>query len=327
MQGNQCDREVRDSAQASLTAIILTYNEHLHIRRCIENVRQVASHVVVVDSGSIDDTVAIAQSLGATVLTNPFVNHAVQFNWTLDHAPIETEWVMRLDADEYLDARLLAQLPDTLAGATTEVKAFSVRRPTTFLGRRIAHGGMSPWLLRFWRRGAARCELRWMDEHMLLVDGGDVRRLPGNIVDHNLNNLSWWADKHNRYASREACDLLMLRERSRVRTHAATDPGGQAGFKRVMKERVYSRLPLGLRPWLYFAYRLTLRGGFLDGYRGVMFHTLQGLWYRLLVDAKVMQVERLIRHEGLSIEQAVRESLGIELATHPVDPSAARANE
>jgi glycosyltransferase involved in cell wall biosynthesis len=316
-----------DTALASLTAIILTFNEHLHIRRCIENVRQVASHVVVVDSGSTDDTVAIAQSLGAIVLTNPFVNHAVQFNWALDHALIETEWVMRLDADEYLDARLLAQLPGTLAGATTEVKAFSVRRPTTFLGRRIAHGGMSPWLLRFWRRGAARCELRWMDEHMLLVDGGEVRRLPGNIVDHNLNNLSWWADKHNRYASREACDLLMLRDRSRVRTHAATDPGGQAGLKRVMKERVYSRLPLGLRPWLYFAYRLILRGGFLDGYRGMMFHTLQGLWYRLLVDAKVMQVERLIRHEGLSIEQAVREALGIELAAHPVDPSAARANK
>lgn len=302
-----------EAGPALLTAIILTFNEHLHIRRCIENVRRVASHVVVVDSGSTDDTVAIAQSLGASVLTNPFVNHSIQFNWALDHAPVETEWVMRLDADEYLDERLLKELRGALVGAPEEVKGFSVRRPTTFLGRRIAHGGISPWLLRFWRRDAARCELRWMDEHMQLVDGGDVRRLPGNIVDHNLNNLSWWAEKHNRYASREACDLLLMRDRTKAKTQESLGPGGQAGFKRVMKERVYSRLPLGLRPWLYFAYRLILRGGFLDGYRGVMFHTLQGLWYRLLVDAKVMEVERYMRSQGVTLKDAIRERLQIDL--------------
>jgi len=313
MQGNQFDRAARDGSHASLTAIILTFNEHLHIRRCIENVRRVASHVVVVDSGSTDDTVSIAQSLGATVLSNPWVNHAIQLNWALDHAPIETEWVMRLDADEYLDERLLKALPDALAGSPPEVKGFSVRRPTTFLGKRIAHGGMSPWLLRFWCRGAARCELRWMDEHMQLVEDGDVRRLPGNIVDHNLNNLSWWADKHNRYASREACDLLLLRDRTKGETHKSTNPGGQAGLKRVLKENVYSRLPLGLRAWLYFAYRLILRGGFLDGYRGVMFHTLQSLWYRLLVDAKVMEVEHYMRSQGMTLKDAIRERLEIDL--------------
>jgi len=313
MLNNPINRAAGYSEPLSLTAIILTFNEHLHIRRCIENVRRVASHVVVVDSVSTDDTVAIAQSLGATVLFNPFVNHAVQFNWALDHAPIETEWVMRLDADEYLDERLLEALPEALAGAPPEVKGFSVRRPTSFLGRRIAHGGMSPWLLRFWRLGTARCELRWMDEHIQLVEDGEVRRLPGNIVDHNLNNLSWWADKHNRYASREACDLLLMRDRTNGERHESKKPGGQAGFKRVLKERVYSRLPLGLRPGLYFAYRLILRGGFLDGYRGVMFLTLQGLWYRLLVDAKIMEVEHAMRSQGMTLKDAIRNRLQIDL--------------
>lgn len=165
------DPSTPDTAPASLTAIILTFNEQLHIRRCIENVRRVASHVVVVDSGSTDDTVAIARSLGATVMANPFVNHAIQFNWALDHAPIETEWVMRLDADEFLDETLMARFPAALAGAPEEVAGFEVKRPTTFLGKRIAHGGMTPWLLRFWRRDVARCELRWMDEHMVLSSG------------------------------------------------------------------------------------------------------------------------------------------------------------
>lgn len=297
----------------TLTAIILTFNEHLHIRRCIENVRRVAGDVVVVDSGSTDDTVSIARALGASVLTNSWVNHATQFNWALEHAPIGTEWVMRVDADEYLDEVLLVRLPEVLAGASEDVKGFIVKRPTTFLGQRVSHGGMSPWLLRIWRYGAARCESRWMDEHMVLVDQGEVQRLPGHIVDYNLNSLTWWADKHNRYSSREALDLLLMKYGADNSMRELGHLTRQAAFKRMLKEKLYIHLPLGLRPWLYFFYRLILRGGVLDGYRGVMFHTLQGFWYRLLVDAKVMQIERLMWQNGWSIEQAAREVFGIEL--------------
>lgn len=304
--------EPQPEIQVSLTAIILTFNEHLHIRRCIENVRRVASQVIVVDSGSTDGTVAIARSLGAMVLTNPWVNHAVQFNWVLDHAPIETEWVMRLDADEYLDETLMARLPAALAGAPEGVAGFEVKRPTVFLGRRIAHGGMAPRLLRFWHRGAARCELRWMDEHMVM-ESGAVRRLPGNIVDDNLNDLTWWTDKHNRYANREAVDLLWLRHGAADRAQDTRRSLMGGGINRLLKERVYARLPLGIRPWLFFAYRMILRGGFLDGYRGMMFHTLQGLWYRQLVDAKVMQVERAMQRDKLSLERAARNVLGIDV--------------
>lgn len=306
--------QVPPSRVASLTAIILTFNEHLHIRRCIENVRRVASHVVVVDSGSTDDTVAIARSLGAVVLANPWVNHAVQFNWALDHAVIGTDWVMRLDADEYLDESLLARLPAALADAPEEVAGFEAKRPTTFLGKRIAHGGMTPWLLRFWRRDAARCELRWMDEHMVLTHGGDIRRLPGHIVDDNLNGLTWWAEKHNRYASREALDYFLSSHTAQ--THNAANPSGvvgQARLKRRLKAGVYNRLPLGLRPWVYWAWRLFVRGGVLDGYRGIMFHTLQGLWYRLLVDGKIMQVKWLMQRQGADFADAVRQSLAIDL--------------
>ncbi len=314
------DKAHAQDAMASLTVIVLTLNEHLHIRRCIESVQGLAQRVVVVDSGSTDDTVQIARSLGATVLEHPFVNHAMQLNWALDHAPIETDWVMRLDADEYLDEALMARLPAALAEAPNEVAGFEARRPTTFLGRRIAHGGMAPWLLRFWRRGAARCELRWMDEHMVLGPG-NVRRLPGNIVDDNLNDLTWWTDKHNRYANREAVDLLLLQHGAGGGAPDATQVPAGGGVKRLLKERVYARLPLGVRPWLFFAYRIIVLGGFLDGYRGLMFHTLQGLWYRQLVDAKVMQVKWLMRRDGCGFEQAIREVLGIDLSASSVGVS------
>lgn len=294
----------------SLTVIILTFNEHLHLRRCIESLQGLAQRVVVVDSGSTDDTVAIAESLGAVVLQHPWINYAVQFNWALDHAPIETDWVMRLDADEYPDATLRAALPAALAAADPAIGGFAVRRPTTFLGRRIEHGGMAPWLLRIWRQGHAHCEERWMDEHIVLAQG-TLRRLPGRVVDDNLNTLSWWADKHNRYANREAVDLLLLRQ-----TANQSAPAGlarQARLKRWLKTNLYARLPLGIRSFLFWIYRVVFKLGFLDGTRGLMFHTLQGLWYRLLVDAKVMEVQRFMRLKGCDLPTAIHHCLGIEV--------------
>ena len=294
----------------NLTVVILTLNERLHVRRCIESVRELAQRVVVVDSGSTDETVQIARSLGAEVLEHSFINNAMQLNWTLDHASIETEWVMRLDADEYLDATLRATLAKALRQVGAEVAGFEIRRPTTFLGKRIEHGGMAPWLLRIWRRGLARCEERWMDEHMVL-SGGHVRRLRGRIVDHNLNTLTWWADKHNRYANREAVDLLLLRGKSSGRE--ALVLSRQAALKRWLKSQVYARLPLGVRPFVFWIYRLVFQLGFLDGARGMMFHTLQGLWYRLLVDGKVMEVEQDMRDQGHDLPIAILHCFGIDL--------------
>ena len=297
-------------AEASLTVIIMTLNEHLHIRRCIDSVQGLASRVVVVDSGSTDDTLPIARSLGADVLEHVFINHGMQLNWALDHALIETDWVMRLDADEYLDPSLRAALPAAFRQPGAEVAGFEVRRPTTFLGKRIQHGAMAPWLLRIWRCGYARSEERWMDEHMVLT-GGKVCRLPGLIVDHNLNSLTWWAEKHNRYANREAVDLLLLR--NSACKNDVVPLTKQAALKRWIKSHVYARLPLGIRPFLFWLYRIVFRIGFLDGARGLMFHTLQGLWYRLLVDGKVMEVERAVRTQGLSLTAAIRDHLQIDL--------------
>ena len=85
-----------------ITVIIHTKAEQKHIARCIESLQALAANVFVIDSFSGDETVAMAESLGATVLQNKFVNHAVQFQWALDNCNIHTPWVMRMDADEYL---------------------------------------------------------------------------------------------------------------------------------------------------------------------------------------------------------------------------------
>jgi hypothetical protein len=81
-------------------------------------------------------------------------------------------------------------------------------------------------------------------------------------------------------------------------------------MKRWLKQKVYARLPLGLRALLYFLYRYFLRLGFLDGWQGLAFHFLQGFWYRFLVDVKVHELETLMRAQGLTLEEAVRREFG-----------------
>ena len=85
---------------ADLTAIVLTKNEEKNLPDCLQSLRGFASRVVVVDSGSADRTVEIARAHGADVLVHAFTSHARPFNWELENANIQTEWVLRIDADE-----------------------------------------------------------------------------------------------------------------------------------------------------------------------------------------------------------------------------------
>ena len=112
----------------SLAVIILTYNEELHIERALCCVRSIASEIFVVDSRSSDGTVAIAEKYGAIVLQNKFTNYAKQFQWALDNAPISSNWVMRLDADEIIEADLQAEIRHKLPNVSEDVAGVNLKR-------------------------------------------------------------------------------------------------------------------------------------------------------------------------------------------------------
>lgn len=303
------------SIVASVSVVILTFNEEQHIARCIESVRPFAHEVFIVDSHSTDRTVEIAQSLGARAFANPWINYATQFNWGLDNLPISGDWVMRLDADEYVTEALAQEIKTRLPGLVTSVSGVYVVRRVYFMGKWIRHGGYYPIrLLRIWRRGIGRCEQRWMDEHIRLSDAGDKFFFPGDVVDDNRNNITWWTAKHNGYATREMIDLLNIRYGFDKHDGIdSNDAKQQESRKRWVKERLYSRLPLGFRALAYFLYRYIVRGGFLDGYRGMIFHILQGFWYRLLVDVKVYEFESKMRTQGLDAKTLLRKDYGVEI--------------
>ncbi|MCA9909602.1 MAG: glycosyltransferase family 2 protein [Anaerolineae bacterium] len=297
----------------NLTAIILTLNEESHLPRCLKSLQGVADKVVVADCFSTDQTLAIAEAEGARVVQNAWVNHATQFNWALSQLDLNTDWVMRIDADEYLTPELALEIRDRLSELGNEVEGVFVNRRMTFQGRLIRYGGVFPVrVLRLFRYGKGACENRWMDEHIKVA--GVTTVFSGELIDDNLNSLTWWTDKHNSYANREAVDLLNLEYGFMpYDTVACLRGGSQAGVKRWLKERVYAYLPGGFRAFSYFFYRYVLRFGFLDGQAGTTFHVLQGFWYRYLVDAKVAEVRRYMRNEGATIEVAIERVLRIKI--------------
>ncbi|MBR9911297.1 MAG: glycosyltransferase family 2 protein [Gammaproteobacteria bacterium] len=293
----------------SISVIILTFNEEVHIKRCIESLLPLVENIFIVDSFSKDRTVEIATSLGGKVYQRKWKNYADQFQWGLDNCAIDTEWVMRMDADEYIEQDLIDELPKVLASTNSEVSGFYIRRKYFFLGKWVRHGAVYPLnLLRVWRTGKGRIEDRWMDEHIVLSGTGKTVQLNGHIVDDNLNNTRWWTDKHNKYADREMIDILDRKYLLFSSDDAlkSNQESSQAKIKRVVKEGVYNRLPVFIRPLLYFLYRYFVRLGFLDGVRGFAFHFFQGYWYRSLVDLRVFEAEKILSGASDNNERIAR---------------------
>lgn len=281
----------------TLAVVILTHNEARHIARALDHLAPIASEVFLIDSGSTDSTIEIAEARGASVLRNPWTNYAQQFQWGLDNAPITADWVMRLDADEIIEADLAAEIADKLNTLPPAVTGVNLKRKHIFMDRWIRHGGRYPLtLLRIWRRGKARIEQRWMDEHMLLTEGTAVT-FEGGFADHNLNDLTFFTDKHNKYAAREAIDVLNQKYGLFTRDEAldARSASAAASGKRWLKEGLYNRLPFWVGPLGYFLYRYIVQLGFLDGREGLIYHGLQGGWYRFLVAAKIVELDRELR--------------------------------
>jgi len=305
----------------NLTAIILTLNEAQHLPRCLASLEGVVDHVLIADSYSTDGTARIAMSHGAQFVQHTFVNHASQFNWALTQLDETTNWVIRIDADEYLTPNLAAEIRERLPSVDPAVDGVFVSLGRVFQGHRLRFGGLSRIrLLRLFRYGRGQCENRWMDESIKVV--GRTTNFRCELVDDNLKSLTWWTDKHNRYASREAVDLLNLKYNFLPADSVASVSNRQrASPKRWIKEHVYARLPLGVRAFAYFAYRYVIRLGLLDGRAGTTFHVLQGFWYRYLADSKVAEVERYVRqHDHCGVVEAIREVLGIQLERRDASP-------
>lgn len=277
-----------------LSVLILTYNEELHIRRAIENVYEIVEEIFIIDSFSTDNTLKIASEYSKVkVLQHKWENnYAKQLNWGLENAPIKTKWVLRLDADEYLTPELISELKDRIPALPEDVTGISFKRRTYFMGKWMKKGVYPVILLRLFQYGKGTCEQRLMDEHIQLSEGRDIT-FKYDFIDENLNDISWYCQKHINYAIREAGDLLDiefgLTGQGQEDSHRQI--GSQASSKRAKKHR-YIKQPLFLRAFIYFLYRYIYKGAIFEGPVGFLFSFIQAWWYRTLVDIKVFELKR-----------------------------------
>lgn len=298
-----------------ITVIILTYNEERHIKRAIENVKDFAKEIYIIDSFSNDKTVEIAKQYESVrVLLNKWENnYAKQFNWGLEHADIKTKWVLRLDADEYLTQELIKELQEKLDILPEDVAGISFKRRTIFMGKWMKKGIYPVILMRMFQYNKGICEQRLMDEHIQLTEGHDII-FDNDFIDDNLNDISWYCQKHINYSIREAGDLLDIEygitgaSRSDNEKHLTN----QAIDKRAKKHK-YARQPLFLRSFIYFLYRYFIKGAFMEGKEGFLFSFIQGWWYRTLVDMKVYELKRDSGGDPNKIKQILESKYKVSL--------------
>ncbi|MCZ7544616.1 MAG: glycosyltransferase family 2 protein [Anaerolineae bacterium] len=275
-----------------LSALVLTYNEEANIEACLRSLHGWVDAIFLVDSGSTDGTLDIVRRYTDHVYTHPFASWGLQLNWALAALPWESDWIIRLDADEYVTPALRDELRETLPALTDAVSALYCKRRVHFMGRWIRHGGCYPvWLMRVFRRHRVCFEQHLGEAEHPIVREGAVAYLKHDIVDDNRKGLTFWTLKHEGYAQREVASLMDTLGAARVEMKGALR-GTPEQKRRWFKTNVYARTPLFLRAVAYFGYRYFLRLGFLDGVEGLIFHVLQGFWYRFYIDARIWEMRR-----------------------------------
>lgn len=271
-----------------VSVIILTYNEEKNIEACLESLQGWVDEIFVVDSDSSDNTLEIAKKYTDKIFENPFDNYSQQRNWALGNLPLKTEWVMNIDADH----RITPELRDEMIGLfekgiDIEIKGFLASRRTIFMGRWIRHGGHYPVYHAFlFRKGYGSCEEKLYDQHFIVE--GKTKTLSDDIIDIISDSLDKFIERHNRWATLEAMQINSLDGNS-GKVISANPSGHEIEKRRHLREKYYS-YPLFFRVFFYYIYRYFLKLGFLDGREGLIFHFLQGFWFRFLVDAKIYEI-------------------------------------
>lgn len=274
---------------SKLTVVILTLNESIHIARAIKNVKDVADHIVVLDSYSDDNTIEIADTLGAEILYRKFDNYKNQRQFAIDYCKDKTEWMLFLDADEYLTRELKNEI--SLAINEDKYVGYYMAFRMIFMGKWIKYGGYYPtYILRLFKPRYAHVN-REINEHVKVL--GLTTVLKNDFINESLLDISGWIDKHNKYATFEAESLYNYKKK--LQKSKGLSLRSQSDRKLWVRENIWNHLPLLFKPFLYFIYRYFFRLGFLDGKAGFIYHFLQGLWFWFLVDVKFLEIKNNLK--------------------------------
>jgi glycosyltransferase involved in cell wall biosynthesis len=269
---------------SGISIVIPTLDEELHVVRAVNSASSLGQ-VYVLDSGSSDRTRELAEEAGAKVSEHAWSGYATQKNWALANLGIESEWVLFLDADEYLSRELREEILD----ATTSEKfdGFYVPRQNIFLGRVLCHAWWYPdYQLRLFRVARGRYEDRLVHEHVLL--DGEAGFLKQPIMHENLKGIDAFLERHLRYAEFEAAEMLRVRSNNLGGQRRGRFFGTWPERRRALKLHVWYRVPG--RPAIRFLWMYLVKRGFLDGKQGRVYCQLLAV-EEALINAKLLELE------------------------------------
>lgn len=268
---------------SGVTTVVCTREEELHVQRVVKSARELGA-VFVVDAGSSDRTQELAAAAGAIVVEHEWAGYSEQKNWALDHLPIETEWVLFLDADEFLTPALRDEIG--VAIQRDDADGFWLPEMNIFMGRPLKHAWWYPaYQLRLFQREKGRFEQRKVHESVI-VDGR-LAFLKETLYHESLKGVDPYLERHLRYAQLEAEEMLRVRNGGRSGQREGRLFGSWPERRRFLKLRIWYRMPA--RPLVRFLWMYVVRRGFLDGRPGLVYCKLLAM-YELLIDAKLAEL-------------------------------------
>lgn len=276
-----------------VTAIVVTRNEAANIGRTLANLHGFVNEIVVVDSQSDDGTPDLCRPYADQVVNLAYEHGRIIpwiYQWALDNVALRNEWILILEADQRLSDPLKEELQALFSGGEPRAEGFYLRRRQIFRGTELRFGGYgSKYMLKLFRRG--RGELDTAEQDTRVYVRGVTRKLRGALIEENAkeDEILFYLQKHIRYADafareehRRRSELLPWKTRPRLL--------GTPDERVLWLKQFYYRLPLYVRPMIYFLYRYVLLLGFLDGKNGFVFHFLQAFWFRLVVDIRLEEI-------------------------------------
>lgn len=272
------------SSISCISGVILTKNEVSNLRQCIASL-QWCQEVIVVDSGSTDQTIQLAESLGAKVFINilpPPFKISEQRNWALQNCNIKNQWVLFLDADETIPTHLAIEIQSVCSKNDNPYNAFELTPRYLFWGKWLKRTqGYPNWHSRLVKKGEVTFA-GGVWEHF--AEGAKAGRI-SIPYDHfaNSKGLSDWIERHNRYSSWDAQNVVNFLETKKVSAF---------GSERKLSLRLLAAKFWLLRPIARFLYMYIFRLGFLEGWQSFIFCLLHAM-YEFMIVVKIIEFKRI----------------------------------
>jgi len=269
-----------------ISILILTFNEELNLPACLESVKW-SDDIVVLDDGSTDRTVEIAEAFGARVVRHSAGGERAQREYSIRRIPFKYPWVFNPDADEVAPESLRDEMLRVVSDPSRDEVAYRVRFRNIFMGRWLKHSSLYPtWVVRLFRPEKISFE---REINLTYNIEGKCGFLENDYYHYSFNKgISAWFDKHNRYSDGEAFEAIKILNNGKMDWVGMAAFGDHPRHRKALKILAWH---VPCRPLLVFCFLYFVRMGFLDGIPGLRYCCMRAI-YEYMIDLKIAETRK-----------------------------------